>query len=213
MAVNTFPPDQMRLKQELQQLPESSRLLFALACAQRLYPAYVQFSKKTGSGDPAKLSTILERLWRDAGGEAISPGQLQADIDACMGLIPDEDDQPWVIEQATAEDAATALAYALRYRQSGDLQEAAWASKRVFDALDHFITNQDWDDSGTAKVGLLSHAQVKAQLEAVGAHPLVQAEQRRQARDLEELRAGNPSVLAARMKSQAEEEAGLLFGT
>jgi hypothetical protein len=68
------------------------------------------------------------------------------------------------------------LAYALRCRRNGVVQEAIWAARRACDALDEYIMNHDNIDTN-----------VSGGEECILNHPLMQKELSRQARDLEEL--------------------------
>jgi len=149
------------------------------------------------------LSAILERLWLDVQGDRMDTRQVQENVDLLMDLIPQEDAGSWVPEQAWAEDAAAAVAYALRCRQNGQAQEAAWAARRAYEALDHFVI---------AKEGIDTNKAGAAQL--VLAHPLVQAELLRQQRDLRELLAENQEDLlqvAQRMRQRAKVESEVIF--
>jgi hypothetical protein len=115
-----------------------------------------------------------------------------------MSLIPGENDQPWIEEQAYAEDAASAVAYALRALESGEPQEAAWAARRAYEAVDHHV---------------MSRLGIKGESHVLG-HPLVQAELSRQQRDLSELReAREPAVeVFVRLRERARADASLFFG-
>jgi uncharacterized protein YjaG (DUF416 family) len=187
----------------LEQLPLPFRVTFAAASAERLVPAYTSFSRQTGRGDATALAAVLERLWLDLQGKRMDARQVQENIDVSMSLIPQEDSGPWVPEQAWAEDAAAAVAYALRCRQNGQSQEAAWAARRAYEALDHFVVNQEGID--TNRVGAE---------EEVLSHPLVQAELSRQGRDLSELLAANQQDevrVAQQMCQRAQAEAETVF--
>lgn len=188
------------LAADLNHLPVPLRVVFAVACAERLKPAYEKFSKETGRGSPAKLAAILSRLWEDLEGNELSPSQLQESIDSCMELIPQEDDGPWVLTQAAAEDAAAALAYALRCRQSGEAQEAAWAARRAYEAVDHFVISREGIDVNRA-----------GSERAVLSDPIVQAELSRQHRDLSDLRTASNADVVERIRSRAKSEAAHIF--
>lgn len=72
-----------------------------------------------------------------------------------MALRGPEDEGPWSSLRAYAEDALAAVAYALRVQQNGDSQEAAWAARRVYEALDHFIIDErgiDTNEAGSEKL-------------------------------------------------------------
>jgi uncharacterized protein YjaG (DUF416 family) len=167
--------DEPYLIKILRTLPGYLRVAFAALCAERLLPAYVKFSKKTGRGDAAELAAILDWLWKGIEGTKIPPEELQARLDACMSLIPDEDEH-WVTEPAYAEDAASAAAYALRAALSGESQEAAWAARCAYNALYYLVDNRSEIDPN--KYG--------AQ-ERVIADPLIQKELARQRQDLDRL--------------------------
>ena len=77
-------------------------------------PAYEAFSRRSGRGDPLALVGILARLWDELAGEEMTDAEVQSKIDSCMELVPQEDEGPWVPEQASAEDAGAAVVYALR---------------------------------------------------------------------------------------------------
>jgi uncharacterized protein YjaG (DUF416 family) len=168
--------DEQWLVRQLRQLPPELCVAFAAACAERLLPAYFSFAKQTGRGDPRRLAAILERLWADLQGNPMSAEELKASLDTCMSLIPQEDEEPWVEEQAYAEDAVVSLAYALRARQSGESQEAAWAARVAYETVDHYVIN---------RVGIDTNQ--PSGEERVLSHGIVQAELARQRRDVEEL--------------------------
>jgi hypothetical protein len=110
-----------------------------------------------------------------------------------MKLIPPEEAGKQVPEQAGAEDAAVSLAYALRCRRSGLVEEAVWAARRGYDAFDHYVINQEKID--IAALGAE---------EMVLAHPLVQTELAQQQRDLDELVDGSITLPELRERAKGE---------
>src|SRR5262245_49626325 len=106
----------------------------------------------------------------------MSDGDLDCYIDTCTQLMDEVVDAPWIEQQAAAEDATAALAYALRCRKTGKAQEAAWAARRAYDALDDYVINREGIDTNAPDGDI-----------RVLAHPLIQAEFERQNRDFEEL--------------------------
>jgi uncharacterized protein YjaG (DUF416 family) len=201
MGILSF--DEKALSIGLDQIPPPLRAIFAATIAERLFPAYANFSRKTGRGHPAKLADILERLWQDLKGTPMDAQELQESINLLMNLIPKEDDIPWIPEQAWAEDAAAATAYALRCRQTGDSREAAWAARRAYEALDHFVLTPIKIDTNVMGVE-----------ERALSSPLIQAELIRQLRDLRELKAESErgvAALAQQMRERAKSEAATVF--
>ena len=201
--MGTLHLNEQSLVTELERLPSPFRVVFAAASAERLLPAYVAFSRQTGRGDAPTLTAVLERLWLDAQGNRMDARQVQENLDVSMSLIPQEDSGPWVPGQAWAEDAAAAVAYALRCRQNGQSQEAAWAARRAYEALDHFVIGREGIDTNRAGAE-----------EQVLSHPLVQAELLRQRRDLRELLAANQQDVvrvAQQMRQRAQAESATVF--
>jgi hypothetical protein len=129
----------------------------------------------------------------------MSGEQVREDLSRCMELIPGEDEEPSVDEQAYADDAASAIAYALRTLDSGESQEAAWAARRAYEAADHHVMY---------RLGLEGESQVLA-------HPVVQTELSRQHRDIEELLGAPESSteLFVRLRDRAKAEASTFFGS
>jgi uncharacterized protein YjaG (DUF416 family) len=201
MEILTF--DERSLTNGLDHIPPPLRVIFAATIAERLLPAYENFSRETGRGHPGMLADIVERLWRDIKGTPMDAPELQESINLSMSLIPREDDIPWIPEQAWAEDAAAATTYALRCRQNGDPKEAAWAARRAYEALDHFVQASASSDTITV-----------ADEERVLSNPLIQAELMRQRRDLRELKAKSEhgvATLAEKMHQRAKTEAATVF--
>jgi hypothetical protein len=117
--------------ERLKILPLRLRVSFALLTALRILPAYARFHARTGRGDPAALQVLAERLWRDVNGEPMAEYELQQALDLAMTLVPSEEDGWDQQTQPYAEDAAAAIAYALRARLRDDPREAAWAARRA----------------------------------------------------------------------------------
>jgi len=183
----------------IEQLPRGLRAAFGAACAQRLRTAYAAYCARTGRGDLRAIDAILLRLWSDLTASTMSDAEVAEQIEACMELIPREDDGPWVTEQAAAEDAASALAYSLRCRLSGHAQEAGWAARCVYDAIDHYVINHEGIDTNVAG----AEARILAS-------PLVQAEFARQSRDIDELLGRDVSIMELRERSMREPALGEL---
>jgi uncharacterized protein YjaG (DUF416 family) len=194
--------DEEKLRRSLATLSSEQRVAFAAACAQRLLPAYQSYQRTRDNIAAKHVAEALDLVWQDLAGKPISASELRGQIDWCMANIPREDAEAWVPEQAAAEDAVAALAYALRCRQGGEPQEAAWAARRVYEALDHFVTSRDDVDVNVS--GTEDH---------VRADPLIQAELERQERDLLELQSNPTETNWERLRDRAWFEGQELFGT
>ncbi len=128
-ADSTLRYDEPALLERLTAAPARARALFAAACAERLFALYEQ----AGRGDPERLRAALDAAW-----DGVDVERWQA---VAEELVPAEDDD-WVIATAYAENAAIAVAYALRARATDEPQEAAWAALQVYEAADFAAQRQ-----------------------------------------------------------------------
>src|SRR6266404_7487471 len=190
--------DEASLTKQLQLLPPPHRCIFAASCALRLFPAYVSVHEIGGSGEPATLRRALDSIWNGIIDQRVDESIYQQHLAAIMDLMPSEEDQKTNPTAAYSEDALASAAYALRAFLTCDPQEAAWAARRVYEALDHLIVNDkgiELNRPGTEQ-DILRDDRIQAELE-------------RQHRDLEELHYGaaqNPASLARRFKARGESE-------
>jgi uncharacterized protein YjaG (DUF416 family) len=195
-----------QLIRNLEQLPRPLRVIFAATCAERLLPAYLNFSDLTEGAAPETLTRALARLWEDIDGNPMTEDEVQSNVSACMALIPPDDDMSLPVESAYGEDADVAVIYALTCLQNGSSQDAMWAARRVTDSIYHFVSIRE--DVFSTRRGAL-----KREL----AHPLIQAELARQRRDIDELLGAAEAdadvrQTAERFRERAKGEAGIVFG-
>jgi uncharacterized protein YjaG (DUF416 family) len=197
--MHVFHYDEPATVARLEALPERLRVTFALLAASRIAPSYDRFHSRTGRGDARAFRALLERLWRDVEGDEMGTAELEASVARAKQLMPSEDEGWDDMERPYAEDAAAALAYALRARMTADPQEASAVSRRAYDAIDDFVQRMN-SATNLDEAAILSH-------------PLVQAELARQHRDLNDLAtttAGRPEL--ARLRERSEEESRSFFG-
>lgn len=175
------------LKEELGSLPRQSRVAFAASCAQRLMNTYRAFAERSGQCW-TKLEGALDYVWASILNQ---PNDKEAKrmLEEVMTLMPDEEEPGWTPLLTYASDAVSAVAYSLRCLISDDAQEAAWAARRVYEALDHLVTYQKDIAIGESNAN-----------RNVLCDPAIQAELLRQRRDMDELRAAgtlSPEVVAS----------------
>jgi uncharacterized protein YjaG (DUF416 family) len=192
--------DEKQLAGELEQLAPAARAGFAAACAERLIPAYISFSRHRGRTDHADLGDALVRLWTDlTGGPTLGEAVLTELIDRCEDLVPSDEDKDWSAESAYAQNAAAAVAYALRCRAEHASQEAVWAARQAYEAIDQSVIDRDHVDVNVPHVE-----------EIIRRHPLIQAELQRQRQDLSDLRSDQPDFV--RIRQRARRDGEQLFG-
>jgi uncharacterized protein YjaG (DUF416 family) len=137
--------DESALLDRLAGASPRARALFAAAVAERLFGLYEYFAETSGQGDVAALREALDAAWDP---EASGLERLQEQAEA---LVPEEDDD-WVTASGYAQNAAAAVAYALRTRLTDDPQEAAWAARQAYDTTDYAAQRQ-LEDAGFDEAG------------------------------------------------------------
>lgn len=159
--------------QRLTRLDRTRKAAFAAACAQRLLPLFDRYAAAT-SADPAIVHEALERVWGTLRGAQGDLRPLQAAVE---GQVPQENDD-WTLETGYAQNAAACAAYAVRTWLTDDPQEAAWASRQVYELADYAVQQllPDLDlNLPDAESQLLGHALVQAALEGIE-HDLCEVE-------------------------------------
>src|SRR5581483_2684442 len=94
--------------------------------------------------DPTTVRAALDRLWDGLTGNPVSELELRASAERCLARVPNENEDAWVDSLPGAQNAISALVYALEARTRGS-QAAVWSARCAYDALDHFVM---FDDSG-----------------------------------------------------------------
>jgi hypothetical protein len=162
--------DESELVKALSGTPRNARVMFAAACAERLQPLYAWFHETSGQGDPDGLRAALDAAWQavlePAGSEDLGQWQEAAEL-----LVPDEEDEGWVDQSAYAQNAAAAVAYALRSWSADEPQDAGWAARQVYEAADYAAQRQleDLDlNAPGAEDALLGRPVVQEALEGLG---------------------------------------------
>ncbi len=168
VAVVSTDYDEGSMKAALELLPVERQVLFACACAERLLPLYGFFSDATGLGDPPVLRQALDRAWAVTASTASD--EVDRERQAVEGLVPHDDDDDWSVWSPFAQNAAAAVAYALRTLLSGDSQNAVWAARQLYEAADYLVQVEtpgpDYADGGKAVT--VAVAGIAAALSAAG---------------------------------------------
>jgi uncharacterized protein YjaG (DUF416 family) len=133
--------DEQRLTDALARATAQGRRLFAVRAAERLFALYEDFAARAKRGDPAVLRQALDAAW-DAVADDAPSEELERWQGIAESLVPDEEDDGWVAEQAYGENAAAAVAYSLRARIGDDPKEAGWAGLQVYEAADYAAQRQ-----------------------------------------------------------------------
>lgn len=176
--------DEKTLVESLNLLSKESRVAFAASSASRLVAAYENFHQRTGLGNPETIRVALNNVWRGVFGEKDIELQLRTNLEAVMKLVPEENNS-WSPLHAYADDAVSAVAYAIRAAVTGDAQEAAWAAKRVYEAVDEYVITQNE-----------SFLSGKGSEQEIINDPLIQQELDRQGDDLKALLSSESSKTA-----------------
>jgi hypothetical protein len=183
MAESMFNYDEAQLLDVLQAMSPDARLACAAAAATRLVPACERFAVLHATAARGRARQIAAALWMCIDGTDPNPPNWRAVLNEVMGMIPGEDVEGGMVA-LLAEDALACMAYALRCLLTDDLQQAAWALGREYDATDQ------------AAIALLGIVPKNAKQEAkILSHPLVQRALGRQYQDMILLQQGGVGEL------------------
>jgi len=133
------PYDEAQIKAKLETVPPVRRVGFACAMAERLMPTAAWLEASTNRGDAGQLRAALDIAWAVASGRAADGDQIERARERAEALVPDDEDEDWTLLSPLAQNAAAAVAYALRTCPSGDVQEATWAARQVHEAADYLV--------------------------------------------------------------------------
>ncbi len=149
----------------LSRLDRTRKAAFAAACAQRLLPLFDRYAAVVHS-DPAIIHVALARVWEALRDANVDLRPMQG---AAEGQVPQEDDD-WILETGYAQNAAACAAYAVRTWLTDDAQEAAWASRQVYELADYAVQQllPDLDLNGPeAECQLVGHDLVQVALAGI----------------------------------------------
>lgn len=164
----SFDSDALRLR--LDALSAQQRLVFAVSSYFAVEPHYRAFVADTGWGSDERMHKWAEQLWNVAAGNAVLDVQeLRAVQEQWDELVPDHDDFDSPLTSA-ALDAAVVLVCATEVAKSGSAQEASNAGYQAIAIAD--LLAQESENM---------HPRDPQLEEKILAHPLMQAELRRQA--------------------------------
>lgn len=179
----TLTFDEPALVLRLSRLSARGLVAFASGCAARLAPAYEVLQRALRGPAPDLVAKSLEHLWNFASHGTQSDWASMAD--RLIDLIPDEDSGP-SFAHAVIDDALAATAYAARAAREHHPQDAAWSARRLYDAVDRFAMRR----LGATSLTVAIEAQLLR-------NEFVQAELKRQARDLLILESATSDTVAA----------------
>lgn len=191
-----------KMRKSLDSLPAALRVVFSASCAERSFPFYCEYSKKGELDNSYLIRNALDGIWSEAEGNPLGL-DLKAEIERCKAIIPDElDEASWSPEMSYAGDMVFSMIYTLCARLGGDTQDAVWAARHSYNAIDSFVEHLISDDP-------FSYAPA----EAVISHPLVQKELACQECDLIELRSieADARRTVVSIRNRAKEDGEIFF--
>jgi uncharacterized protein YjaG (DUF416 family) len=191
---------------QLERLPNRLRAAFAAACAERQLPNYLRFAMTTGRGSPERLVGALRCLWEDVEGRTAGSTELKGYLNTCMSLLPEDGAGDLCLVSYYAEDAVSAVVYAIEARLKSDTRAAVESARVAYSSLDAYVS----EVLKFRSIGKNQEAQILA-------HPLVQAELQRQRANLLQLKeiAGDPAgegPSIAEIRRRAQADAKTFFG-
>jgi uncharacterized protein YjaG (DUF416 family) len=131
--------DERRIKDQLARCTRARRVAFSCAVAERLMATYEWFTIAADQGDSGALRSALDLAWSVAAGEPAALSDIELARDVAVSLVPDDQDDNWMILSPLAQNAAASVAYALRSSLVDDPQEAVWAARQLHEAADYLV--------------------------------------------------------------------------
>jgi uncharacterized protein YjaG (DUF416 family) len=171
--------DERFLVSELESLSDRAQVAFATAAATRQLTSFERLARKLKLKDEHRPREIASRLWDDLTISAAADAEWSGMVDHLLEILPDGSEELW-LERALADDALSALAYAIRCRLTLAPQEAAWAARRAYEAA----------DQAAIRITGVQPGSFNAEAE-LNSHHFVQRELARQQMDLRLLRVGS----------------------
>jgi uncharacterized protein YjaG (DUF416 family) len=186
-----LPFDSDGLRNLLLGLAPPQRLVFGLACSERLYPNYVVFAAEQGWGDPETLRAALDLAWDTILGQPPSPEVVRQLKERVEEAEPDTEDFGTILV-SSALDAAAAAGLVLKLLEADDPDLAIEIASLSRDTVDMYVqAREHLDPSDTALEKKILF------------HRLMQVELRRQRDDLRMLASTPWSPEAARRLKDA----------
>lgn len=127
--------DENSLLLQLNGLPAASRVAFAVAAATRQIRFCLRRFPKVMPLDQKQSNEVLAQIWLEISGKAVANIASNELLAKVMSAMPEEGED-WTIADSLVDDALSTLAYAIRCLISGEAQEAVWAVRRSYEAVD-----------------------------------------------------------------------------
>lgn len=131
--------DEGRLKAVLASWPRTRRVAFSCAVAERLMATYEWFTTVADQGDAGALRSALNLAWSVASSEPAALSDIETARELAESLVPNDQDDNWMLLSPLAQNAAASVAYALRSSLVDDPQEAVWAARQLHEAADYLV--------------------------------------------------------------------------
>lgn len=128
------------LEQKLRCLGGKQRALFALSCAERLYPAYT-LQRELYEGELAAARAALDEMWNaltmDHGSDTIRYSEVADRYSEVAEEYLRGEDAEWNPLNPISDNAIAAVIYAVQCLNSGDFEAAKWAAVQAYEAADY----------------------------------------------------------------------------
>jgi hypothetical protein len=129
--------DQRALLARLEPLNRGAKTAFASACAQRLLPLFERYARVAGVPAHAqRLAGILAAAWDFSSGRVIDVRSMDSEVES---MAPKDYEGEWFMESGYGQNAAAAVAYAIRTWLTDDPQEAAWAAFQMYEVAEYAV--------------------------------------------------------------------------
>lgn len=168
--------DNVQLEEDLRLLSGEQRILFGLACCERMLPNYKKFQEEFAWGNADVLVSALDRLWKHLQFKELQFDEIKIIRCQCEDIIPNTEDFDSFLSTIAQESVFSTLCV-YEYICKNEVERIAQAASFAVDTADMCI--QEFEGMSPDEVD---------REEAIRKHPIMQGELQRQKDDLEALR-------------------------
>jgi uncharacterized protein YjaG (DUF416 family) len=195
------------LENQVKQLPEWHRVIYATLCSERALPAYEAYATNATNAryrdqafsELASLRSAMEFVWANIGIATFDQTEAEGHLRTLEIIVEQKEEEPgpWSLWQTHAIDATYVIMNAVNILlDRNNVEEVIAAAKHLYDTVVHFAT---------------SSYEVPSQVpfERIKSDPVVQDELERQRRDMLVLSShkdADPRILFRDLRMRAKNE-------
>jgi uncharacterized protein len=154
----------------LRNLSKEHKLVFAIACSERLLPFYQRFYETEKWGNLLELKKIVDIIWGEILDHTLPTSQINNLIEQCANICPDTEEfsSPWA---APAMSVCVSIISTLECQLDGSTTKASESGAQALEAIYSYLYTKLDPESGfhaanqTFEKKLIESPMIKAEIE------------------------------------------------